>query len=189
MTALTEWQTFYEIVGSSAGALIGLQFVVTALVANMPMRSVAGADAEAFSTPTVVHFGAVLLVAGVVSAPWHEATPAAVVLALAGIAGFVYAINITARLRRQTAYRLALEDWLCHCVLPVVAFGILFASACLMLRGLESAPFGVAGAALMLLFIGIHNAWDAAAYHVFERSRRHAARQNIAVEERSSHGD
>lgn len=28
MTALTEWQNFYVIVGSSAGALIGLQFVV-----------------------------------------------------------------------------------------------------------------------------------------------------------------
>jgi hypothetical protein len=27
--------------------------------------------------------------------------------------------------------------------------------------------FGVAVAALLLLFIGIHNAWDAVTYHVF----------------------
>jgi hypothetical protein len=27
--------------------------------------------------------------------------------------------------------------------------------------------FGVAAAALLLLFIGIHNAWDAVTYHVF----------------------
>jgi hypothetical protein len=188
MTALTEWQTFYEIVGSSAGALIGLQFVVTALVANMPMTAVEGADAEAFSTPTVVHFGAVLLVAGVVSAPWHGLEPVAFILALAGLAGLIYAINITLRMRRQTAYRPALEDWLCHCVLPLVAYAFMIASACLLLAGHE-ALFGVAGAVLMLLFIGIHNAWDAAAYHVFERSRRRAARQNIASEERSSHGD
>ena len=36
MTALNGWANFYVIVGSSAGALIGLQFVVMTLVANMP---------------------------------------------------------------------------------------------------------------------------------------------------------
>jgi hypothetical protein len=188
MTALTDWQNFYEIVGSSAGALIGLQFVVTALVANIPMSVHEGADAEAFSTPTVVHFGAVLLVAAIISAPWHSLNPAALILAVTGFAGLIYAINITMRLRRQTAYRPAFEDWLCHCVLPLIAYAILIASAGLLVANHE-ALFGVAAATAMLLFIGIHNAWDAAAYHVFERSRRHAARQNIASEERSSHGD
>jgi hypothetical protein len=33
--------------------------------------------------------------------------------------------------------------------------------------------FGVAGAALMLLFIGIHNAWDGVTYHVFVRKPKH----------------
>ena len=32
MTALDGWENFYVIVGSSAGALIGLQFVVLALI-------------------------------------------------------------------------------------------------------------------------------------------------------------
>ncbi len=36
MTALGGWQNFYVIVGSSAGTLIGLQFVVMALVADLP---------------------------------------------------------------------------------------------------------------------------------------------------------
>jgi hypothetical protein len=35
MTALGGWGNFYVIVGSSAGALIGLQFVVMTLIANM----------------------------------------------------------------------------------------------------------------------------------------------------------
>jgi len=34
MTALDGWENFYVIVGSSAGALIGLQFVVITLIAN-----------------------------------------------------------------------------------------------------------------------------------------------------------
>jgi hypothetical protein len=34
MTALAGWESFYVIVGSSAGALIGLQFVVITLIAD-----------------------------------------------------------------------------------------------------------------------------------------------------------
>ena len=52
MTDLTAWQNFYVIVGSSAGALIGLQFVVMALIANMPDIRVQTLAGEAFVTPT-----------------------------------------------------------------------------------------------------------------------------------------
>ena len=57
MTALAEWNNFYVIVGSSAGALIGLQFVVMTLVADKqsaPSETLGGA----LATPTIVHFGA-----------------------------------------------------------------------------------------------------------------------------------
>ena len=70
MTALSGWQNFYVIVGSSAGALIGLQFVVLSLIAD---RQMARTDAEAggaFATPTIVHSGAVLGLSGILSAPW-----------------------------------------------------------------------------------------------------------------------
>ena len=69
MAPLAGWEDFYVIVGSSAGALIGLQFVVITLIANTP---VARADAQAtgaFATPSVVHFGAVLFLSALVSAP------------------------------------------------------------------------------------------------------------------------
>jgi hypothetical protein len=36
MTALGGWENFYVIVGSAAGALIGLQFVVVTLAADRP---------------------------------------------------------------------------------------------------------------------------------------------------------
>jgi hypothetical protein len=41
MTALTGWENFYVIVGSAAGALIGLQFVVVTLIADSPTLRVA----------------------------------------------------------------------------------------------------------------------------------------------------
>ena len=59
MSELTEWNSFYVIVGSSAGALIGLQFVVLTLIAERPALRAAEAGA-AFATPSVVHFGVVL---------------------------------------------------------------------------------------------------------------------------------
>ena len=52
------WETFYVIVGSSAGALTGLMFVVIALVAEFRGSE---RQIEAFGTPTVVHFSAPLL--------------------------------------------------------------------------------------------------------------------------------
>ena len=70
MTRLLAWQNFYVIVGSSAGALIGLQFVVMALIADLPVKRGDARSADAFGTPTVVHFGAVLLLSGMLSAPW-----------------------------------------------------------------------------------------------------------------------
>jgi hypothetical protein len=33
---------------------------------------------------------------------------------------------------------------------------------------LRGALFGIGAAAMLLLFVGIHNAWDAVTYHVFE---------------------
>ncbi len=36
MTELAQWDGFYVIVGSAAGALIGLQFVVLTLIADSP---------------------------------------------------------------------------------------------------------------------------------------------------------
>jgi hypothetical protein len=54
MTALSGWQNFYVIMGSSAGALIGLQFVVMALIADMPAARGQEQAGVAFATPTVV---------------------------------------------------------------------------------------------------------------------------------------
>lgn len=71
MAALAGWENFYVIVGSSAGALIGLQFVVIALIADTPAaRGLAQASAV-YATPTIVHFGAALLLSAILSAPWH----------------------------------------------------------------------------------------------------------------------
>ena len=57
MTALAGWENFYVIVGSSAGALIGLQFVVITLIADAPIARADAQASGAFSAPSVIHFG------------------------------------------------------------------------------------------------------------------------------------
>lgn len=167
MTALTAWQNFYVIVGSSAGALIGLQFVVMSLIADRPAVRTNAQAGQAFATPTIVHFAAVLVLSALMSAPWAGIGAVTIVWGAGGAGGIVYEGLVTRRMRQQTLYKPVFEDWLFHTVLPLVAYLILGASAYAARVYLREALFGVGAAVLLLLLIGIHNAWDAVTYHVF----------------------
>jgi hypothetical protein len=59
------------------------------------------------------------------------------------------------------------EEWLFHVLLPFGAYAILAGSAFAAHSHEDEALFGVAAAVLLLLFDGIHNAWDSVTYHVF----------------------
>lgn len=168
---LTEWANFYVIVGSSAGALIGLQFVVITLIGDARMGQADAQASGAFATPSIVHFGAALLLSAIVSAPWGDLTPVAVLWGLIGLFGFIYSIIVILRLRAQTAYEPVFEDWLFYALLPPVSYAALALSACAIHSHAQMALYLVAVAALLLLFIGIHNAWDTATYHIFVRKR------------------
>jgi hypothetical protein len=86
MSELTPWDSFYVIVGSAAGGLIGLQFVVMTLLAERPLP---GADkaGPAFATPTVVHFAAVQFLSAILRAPWPAIAPVATLWGLVGVGG------------------------------------------------------------------------------------------------------
>jgi hypothetical protein len=169
---LAAWENFYVIVGSSAGALTGLQFVVIAIIADLENRSATPLTIAAFGTPTILHFCAVLLVAALISAPWPGLTGPAVSLTLSGIAGIVYSAIVIRRARRQTEYRPVLEDWIWHSVLPMLAYGILIASGVLLSRQTQISLALVGVASLLLVFVGIHNAWDAVIFITIDRPRQ-----------------
>jgi len=170
MPELARWDSFYIIVGSAAGALIGLQFVVLTLIAERPPLRAADAGA-AFATPTVVHFGAAFYLSALLLVPWQTVSPVATLLGLAGFGGVAYALIVARRMRRQDVYKPVFEDWLFHVVLPSVAYAALALSSFAAPARIVEALYGVGAAALLLLFIGIHNAWDAVAYHVLVNSR------------------
>src|SRR5512137_1194460 len=103
MTALAGWANFYVIVGSSAGALIGLQFVVIALIAETPALRADLQASGAFSTPSVVHFGVVLFLSALASAPWTAFGPVAVQWGFVGLCGVIYSAIVARRMRTQKA--------------------------------------------------------------------------------------
>ena len=166
MSALGEWDSFYVIVGSAAGALIGLQFVVMTLMAERPTPGTAEAG-RAFGTPTVVHFSASLLVAALVRVPWPEPVFAVWAAHVVGLGGLLYMGLLVRRMLRQRAYRMDWEDRTFHVLLPFLAYFLLLGSGLLGFAHLELPLFGVGAGALLLLFIGIHNSWDAVAYQVY----------------------
>jgi hypothetical protein len=126
----------------------------------------------AFSTPTIVHFCAVLLIAAILSAPWPTLSGVALALSVCGLAGLAYAAMVVMRTRRQTVYAPVLEDWMWHNVLPLVAYATLVISALLLRRNPAPSLFVIGGTALLLLFIGIHNAWDSVVYIALRRRQR-----------------
>jgi len=164
-SALSAWESFYVIVGSSGGALIGLQFVVITLIADRRQLAKGGTLA-AFGTPTVAHLTGALVVSAIMSAPWPAIGPLAVALAACGVAGLGYGVVVIRRVRRQSDYKAVWQDWVFFAVLPCVAYGALIGIA-LWLPGRPGlALFVVAAAALALLLIGIHNAWDSVVHIV-----------------------
>lgn len=185
--ALAPWANYYVITGSAAAALTGLQFVVQTLIAQRdpsprdpsPRDASAPAGPEplgggppggatehataAFGSPTVVHFSAALLLSAALSAPWPSIAALRGALLAAGVGGLAYAGVVLRRTRRQTAYRPVLEDWVWHVCLPAAAYGAVAATAALV-PDVAVALFAAAGATLLLLCVGIHNAWDTVAY-------------------------
>jgi len=170
VSELNAWDSFYVIVGSASGGLVGLQFVVMTLIAEKPPVRAPEA-ASAFTTPTVMHFSSVLLLSALLRAPWGAILPAAILCSLLGVAGAVYSLIVAWRMRAQRFYRPVLEDWSFHVVVPLAAYAMLALCAVAAPLHARGALFGVGAAALLLLFSGIHNAWDTVAYYVFVQRR------------------
>ena len=171
---LSSWESFYVIVGSSGGALIGLQFVVITLIADRQQSSALGA-LSAFGTPTVVHFAAALTISAIMSGPWPSLPAPGIMMAICGLTGLAYVGVAVRRARRQTEYQPVFEDWVFYFILPALSYGGLLIAGVELARGNEETEYVIAAAALALLLIGIHNAWDTVTHIAFTNAHSNAA--------------
>ena len=67
-------------------------------------------------------------------------------------------------------------------LLPVAVYAILVLSAIAAPSHTHEALLGVGASTLLLLFIGIHNAWDAVSYNVFVTRRKAEAEPGTGKE-------
>lgn len=174
------WESFYVIVGTSAAALTGLQFVVITLVKES-WREPSSGEISAFATPTIFHFCAALLVSATLSAPWPELLGPRLIIGACGLAGIIYQALVLWRATHATRYKMVLEDWIWHVTLPAFAYLVMVAGGFTLDDHSAGPLFAIAGSALLLLFIGIHNAWDTTTYVASGRAAAEAQERNAVV--------
>ncbi|MGA7329553.1 MAG: hypothetical protein WBX25_35000 [Rhodomicrobium sp.] len=152
------WENFFMVCGTAAATLIGLLFVVVTLGTRLA-SSQAARGVHVFVTPTLVHFSGVLLVTLIVLAPWPSLWAIASVLALSGLAGLSYAIVVLRMMRKVEFTDLSQGDWITYVGAPALSNIVLIAGACGLAFHQAFAPYAIAGAIVLLLFIAIRDAW------------------------------
>jgi hypothetical protein len=166
---LAGWESFYVIVGSSAGGLTGLTFVVIALAAEGQRARESGL--RAFVTPIIVHFGQVLALSAFLSMPHPSVLALSIGFAVAGAVGLIWSGVILASIPKNSGdYQPVWEDWLWNVILPLIVYAAMFVAAFTVWHHVAGALYTIAASTLALLFIGIHNAWDIAVWMTLARS-------------------
>ena len=172
LASLAAWQNFYVIIGSAAATLTGLLFVVMTLISGALVRvSSPWSGLRVFNTPNVLHFGAALLIATLLSAPWPTLWPAGLLVGLAGLGGVIYVFIVLWEVHHRLSYHFVLSDWLWYTLFPLIAYTALLVAGILLPISTTLALFIIAAATLLLLIMGIRNAWDVVTYMIVEGSQ------------------
>jgi len=145
--------------GTAAATFAGLLFVVLTLGSNLSATPAAG-GAHGFVTPVLVHFGGVLFLSLILLAPWPSMWPIAAILALQGLVGIAYAGFVVRLVRKLDFVALDARDWIAYAVAPALANASLLAGAAGLPADNTFAPYAIAGAVMLFLFVGIVDAWD-----------------------------
>ena len=157
------WENFFYLIGSAAGALIGIMFIVITLTAGHEPRRVSR-GAPVYVTPIVFHFAVVLVVSATSEVPGLILPAVAVLLGASAIAGLAYSTLTTIRLCRK-GWEDPIPGWSDKCFygfLPTTIYVALLGAAGAVWMAERKAAFAVAGLMLGLLLLGIRNAWDLA---------------------------
>jgi hypothetical protein len=161
---LQAWHEFYFLLGTSAAALTGLMAVVVSInpdtIAERPNSGV-----RAFVTPTMVFFITAFVVSALLLVPDLSIRSLAVLLALTGIAGVVYLLWTRGHhyyvhgIEGQPP-SLDAEDWIFFIGLPYLSYLLLIVAALGIWLHAGFGALTLGFTTMLLLVIGIHNAWD-----------------------------
>jgi predicted permease len=155
-----DWDNFYLMIGSAAGALIGLLFVVVTLTTNLG-RDKAQRGQQLYMTPIVFHLGVILVLSAVTAVPDLDALVTGTLVSVAALMGLAYAGFIISQIgRRKTPEPPHWSDVWCYGVIPAVVYLGLLAAAVAIGTARQFADYTIAAALVALLLSSIRNAWD-----------------------------
>lgn len=180
MTAqLQSWQNFYMLIGGASATLVGLMFIALSLGSSQLRqadRASATASYNAFLSPTFIHFVYVLVTAVVVLVPTLSQPVLGWMLLLAGLGSLGYLVRYLPFVRER--YRTGLvdrSDLVWYSLMPSVGYILYIDAGIGLLRAATGAPTrgsaldALAAASVLLMVIGVRNAWDLVVFMVLRR--------------------
>jgi len=173
------WHDFYSLVGSASATLVGLMFIAVSLGSGrwMPReRALLTASFSVFMSPTFIHFVYVLVTAIVLLVPSITAAVLGGLLILVGLGSLGHIARSLPFVReRYRVGTLDRSDLVWYSLMPSIGYvlyldagvGMLGAAA----RGIPPthALDALAAASILLLVIGVRNAWDLVVFLVLRR--------------------
>jgi len=156
---LHEWHDFYVLLGTASATLVGLMFVAASIGATV-FNEESRAALEAFITPTVVHFVAVLFGCLVFVMPSHRWETLSALLALGGVAGTIYTGRVILQLVVRRRFNVDLTDRAFYGLIPLAGYLLALTAAGLVFAHSEVGAYAMAVAVMLLLTAGLRNAWD-----------------------------
>jgi hypothetical protein len=155
---LETWHEFYLLVGTAGVTLTGLLFVVVSLGPRVVADHQA-TGVRAFISPNAVYFTTTLVVSAVLMVPSLPAMAIGALLCLGAVASLGY-VAYTKVHQRWRHNKLSFLDWIWFVGLPITAYVLLLLAGIGFLLQAALSMHGVAVALILLLVIGIRNAWD-----------------------------
>jgi hypothetical protein len=157
---LREWHDFYALIGSAAATLVALMFVAASIGAGIFTRE-HQVGVRSFLSPTVVHFSAALIICLLAIIPTQTRFSFGVMQACVGAIGLVYSCWIWHRMRKHGILgTIDMADRLWYGLLPIAAYALVIVAGASLWRRLGVSLNILAGGLILLLLIGILNAWD-----------------------------
>jgi hypothetical protein len=155
---LEQWREFYLLIGTAGVTLTGLLFVVISIGPKM-IAIHESTGVRAFISPNAVYFTSVLVVSGVLMAPEISQNVVGWLLCVGAVLSLVYLASVRAH-RQWQENRLPVLDWIWFIGLPILAYLLALLSGVGLLRADPRAMYGIGTMLVLLLVIGIRNAWD-----------------------------
>jgi hypothetical protein len=171
MEMLRPWHDFYMLAGAASATLVGLVFIAISIGSDY-FNDQTTTGLNTFITPTIVHFGGVLLVCLLAVVPGHSYLSLGAMLGVGCFFGLCYAGYIAQRILSRRFPGVETVDRVWYAVTPILAYLLLIAAAVLLAcRHPTGIPL-MAVSLVILMLAGIRNAWDMMVWIVVKTTPR-----------------